>query len=42
MRNNSDYADFYIVAKSDAEIQYEHAKEFYEAAKRYLERKSVL
>ena len=39
LRNNSDYADFYIVAKSDAEIQYEHAKEFYEAAKRYLEQK---
>ena len=33
LRNNSDYADFYVVAKPDAEMQYEHAKEFYEAVR---------
>lgn len=41
LRNNSDYADFYVVAKPDAEMQYEHAKEFYETVKCYLEQKSV-
>ncbi len=41
LRNNSDYADFYVVAKADAEIQYEHAKEFYEVVKHYLEQKDV-
>ena len=25
VRNTADYSDFYIVAKSDAEMQYEHA-----------------
>jgi len=37
LRNNSDYEDFYIVAKADAQTQYEHAKEFYEVVKYYLE-----
>ena len=41
LRNNSDYADFYVVAKPDAEMQYEHAKEFYEKVRQYLEQKSV-
>lgn len=41
LRNNSDYADFYIVAKVDAENQYEHAEEFYEAVKRYLEQENA-
>ncbi len=41
LRNNSDYADFYVVAKPDAEMQYEHAKEFYERVRQYLEQKSV-
>ena len=41
LRNNSDYADFYVVAKPDAEMQYEHAKEFYETVRQYLEQKSV-
>ena len=38
LRNNCDYADFYIVARADAEDQYEHAREFYEVVKEYLEK----
>ena len=37
LRNNSDYEDFYIVARSDAETQYRNAKDFYDAVKSYLE-----
>lgn len=36
IRNNSDYADFYIVSCEDAKEQYEHAVEFYETIKFYL------
>lgn len=37
IRNNTDYADFYIVSQEDAQEQYEHAVEFYETMKAYLE-----
>ena len=37
IRNNSDYADFYIASRTDAETQYNHAVEFYEAVKNFLE-----
>lgn len=36
-RNNSDYADFFIVSREEAETQYNNAAEFYEAVKKYLE-----
>ncbi|MCI8674808.1 MAG: HEPN domain-containing protein [Lachnospiraceae bacterium] len=36
IRNNTDYADFYIVSKSDAEEQYKRAEAFYEVIRRYL------
>ena len=36
VRNNADYADFYIVSKADAEEQYERAEEFYEMIKNFL------
>lgn len=36
IRNNADYADFYIVSKTDAEEQYIKAEEFYEMIERYL------
>ena len=42
LRNNCDYADFYIVAKTDAEEQYEHAKEFCRAVKKYLEAEGII
>lgn len=38
IRNNSDYEDFFIVSEEDAEIQYNHAVEFYEAVKNFLEK----
>ena len=37
LRNNSDYEDFYIVARSDAKTQYEHAEEFYNAVSAYFD-----
>lgn len=36
-RNNSDYADFFIVSREETEAQYNHAVEFYGAIKNYLE-----
>lgn len=36
IRNNTDYADFYIVSRADAEEQYERAKAFYGMIKSYL------
>ena len=36
-RNDCDYEDFVIVSREEAEIQYQHAVEFYEAVKDYLE-----
>lgn len=36
-RQCSDYADFFIVSREQAETQYQHAVEFVEAVKAYLE-----
>ncbi|MBQ6005054.1 MAG: HEPN domain-containing protein [Selenomonadaceae bacterium] len=36
-RNNCDYEDFFIASIQQAEIQYQHAVEFYEAVKNFLE-----
>lgn len=36
IRNNTDYADFFIVSQADAKEQYERAVEFYEMIKNYL------
>lgn len=36
-RNDCDYEDFVIVSREDAETQYQHAVEFYETIKNYLE-----
>ena len=36
VRNNADYADFYIVSKSDADEQYNKAEEFYQMIRNYL------
>ena len=37
IRNHSDYDDFYTVSKQDAEEQYEHAEEFCNAIKNYID-----
>ena len=37
VRNDCDYEDFYIASREEAETQYLHAVEFYEAVKSYLE-----
>lgn len=37
IRNNTDYADFFIVSMQDAQEQYEKAKEFFEMIKAYLQ-----
>lgn len=37
IRNDCDYEDFVITSRQDAETQYIHAVEFYEAIKNYLE-----
>lgn len=36
IRNSCDYDDFFIASKQDAEEQYQNAKEFYAAIKKYL------
>ena len=36
IRNNTDYADFYIVSAQDAKEQYEKAKEFLKVIVKYL------
>lgn len=36
IRNNTDYADFFIVSAQDAKEQYEKAKEFLEVITQYL------
>lgn len=36
-RSRSDYQDFYVAYKSDAEEQYNNAKEFLEEVKKYIE-----
>ena len=35
-RNNSDYDDFFIVSKADAQIQYDRANELLEIIEKYL------
>lgn len=37
IRNNTDYADFFIVSMQDAQEQYEKAKEFLGMIKEYLQ-----
>lgn len=37
LRNDGDYTYFVSIEKDDAEIQYNHAVEFYDAVKSYLE-----
>ncbi len=37
IRNNTDYADFFIVSQQDAALQYEKADEFLRVIKEYLE-----
>ena len=36
-RNDCDYEDFFFVSREEAENQYNHAVEFYEAVKNFLE-----
>lgn len=36
IRNNVDYADFFIVSQADAEEQYFRAKEFFDVIKKYI------
>lgn len=36
IRNNTDYADFFVVSEGEAEEQYERAQDFYKAIARYL------
>lgn len=36
IRNNSDYADFYLVSQSDAQEQYNNAVEFYKVIESFL------
>ena len=36
IRNNTDYADFFIVSMQDGKEQYERAEEFLEAIEKYL------
>lgn len=42
MREQSDYSDFFIASKQDAEEQIERAKEFIEVVEKYLKDKKVL
>ena len=37
IRNNTDYADFFIVSAQDAKEQYEKAKEFLDVIEKYLD-----
>ena len=38
LRNDCDYEDFIFASREEAETQYNHAVEFYEAVKNYLEK----
>ena len=38
IRNNTDYADFFIVSREDAKEQYERAEEFYAVIEAYLKK----
>lgn len=37
IRNNTDYADFFIVSSQDAQEQYEKAQEFFERIETYIQ-----
>ena len=37
IRNDCDYADFFVASKTDAEDQYTHAQEIIEAVRKYLQ-----
>lgn len=37
IRNNVDYADFFLVSEQDEQLQYEHATEFLDIIAKYLE-----
>ena len=37
IRNNADYADFFLVSVHDAKQQYSHAKELYDIIQNYLQ-----
>lgn len=39
-RNDSDYKDFYIIAREDAELQLENAKRFIKKIEEFLEESS--
>lgn len=41
IRNESDYSDFYIATKEEAETQTNNAKEFYDAVAKYIEQKTI-
>ena len=38
IRNNTDYADFFIVSREDAKEQYERAQDFYAAIEAHLKK----
>ena len=38
IRNNTDYVDFYLVSREDAEMQYQRAVEFCRESRAYLEK----
>ncbi len=37
IRNDSDYKDFYVIAREDAELQLENAKKFIKKIEEFLE-----
>ena len=40
IRNDCDYADFFVASKTDAEDQYTHAQKMIEAVRKYLQSES--
>lgn len=42
IRNNTDYADFFLVSQGDAQEQYEKAVEFYGAIKEFLSENDMI
>ena len=42
IRNNVDYADFFLVSEQDALLQYERAAEFLDAIEVYLKKEYLL
>ena len=42
IRQYCDYEDFFVVSREETELQYQHAVEFVEAVKNYLEAQTVL